>query len=478
MRRVVLAVLPFLFVGELSAQQVRGSLSSLARYIEIRPIVADTVDIALTTIDDNGRPIFEGRPVFCAAQTCTFYRPADMASAVALSHDLAATAFGFGVEGASAVIYLRARQDLGGDFVWPRSDDAFDAVLAYAELAREDFRVRLGRQRNITGLGFNSFDGLSGTYQALDALRVEAYGGRSLARALEEPHREALGPVESFIPDNNAWLFGAAAELNANQVAGSLRYQREIWGDRAALVSERAAIDVRSNAWRWASIEAAADYDVAYNRLGKAHLSLRRQLFDNELSVDVTARRYLPFFELWTIWGAFSPVPYHEFEAGAGWRANQRTVLDARAGYRRYSDTDAEVFIAPAADESWRLTLRARRQLSDPLTIDAEYRVETGFGAFLSSGEASVAWAASERLQAGIYGTAFQQILEFRTGEAAVFGLGAHVEWQITSALTATGQATLYRQSFDNRPSALNWTQKRASLGVEWSFGRDPGVAQ
>jgi hypothetical protein len=284
--------------------------------------------------------------------------------------------------------------------------------------------------------------------------------------------------VESFIPDNNAWLFGAAAELNANQIAGSVRYQREIWGDRAALVSERAAIDVRSNAWRWASIEAAADYDVAYNRLGKAHLSLRRQLFDNELSLDVTARRYLPFFELWTIWGAFSPVPYHEFEAGAGWRANQRTVLDARAGYRRYSDTDAEVFIAPAADESWRLTLRARRQLSDPLTIDAEYRVETGFGAFLSSGEASVAWAASERLQAGIYGTAFQQILEFRTGEAAVLGLGAHVEWQITSALTATGQATLYRQSFDNRPSALNWTQKRASLGVDWSFGRDPGLAQ
>ena len=462
-----------------NAQQVRGSLSSMTRYIELHPIARDTVDSLSTILDDNGRPTFEGRPVFCFGATCTYYRPADVEHAIAMSQDLSATAWGFGLPGLSATVFLRARQDVGGDFVWPRYDDAFDAVLAYAELARERYRVRAGRQRSITGLGFYSFDGVSAQAMAASWLNVELYGGRSLARALEEPRHEALGAVENFIPDNNAWLIGGAAEIHGTSgMAAAVRYQREIWSDRAALVSERASLDFRSSILGLVNVEGSADYDVAYNRLGKAHVTLRRQFLDNQLAIDATARRYLPFFELWTIWGVFSPIAYHEAEIQAGWRPTPGYDVAAQIGIRKYEDTNAEVFIAAAEDQTINLTLRGRAVLNTHLDISGEYRLERGYGAYLSSGEVSAGWSARDRLQIGVYGTAFQQILEFRTGEAVVYGLGATADYAVSHAFQISGGATLYRQGFENRPSAVDWNQKRAWLGVVWTFGRDPGLVE
>jgi hypothetical protein len=34
----------------------------------------------------------------------------------------------------------------------------------------------------------------------------------------------------------------------------------------------------------------------------------------------------------------------------------------------------------------------------------------------------------------------------------------------------------LYHQAFENRPSAMDWNQKRGAVGLEWTFGRDPGA--
>jgi hypothetical protein len=223
------------------------------------------------------------------------------------------------------------------------------------------------------------------------------------------------------------------------------------------------------------NVEAAADYDVAFNRLGKAHITLRRQFMQNRLSLEATGRRYLPFFELWTIWGVFSPVAYHEAELQAGWSATERIDLWASAALRRYEDAEAAIFIAPAEDETQRFSLRARARLNDAWVLDGEYRLEDGFGAYLSSGEASAGWTPSERLRLGAYGTAFQQILEFRTGEAVVFGAGLTVDYALTRALHLSGGGTFYHQAFENRPSSVDWSQKRGWLGIEWSFGRDPG---
>jgi hypothetical protein len=457
------------------AQQARGSLGSLARYVQVRPVTRDSVAIDLVTTDANGRTSFNDVPVICVAETCTFYRSEGTEYALASTQELAFTSWGYGIEGLSATVMARARQTLGGEFTWPQSDDAFDVVLAYGELTRDRYRLRLGRQRSLTGLGFYSFDGLTAVAQLGEQASVEVYGGRSLARALEDPRHEALGAIENFIPDNNAWLVGAAAELNAGSTAGTLRYQREIWGDRAALVSERASLDFQTGALRFAQVQGAADYDVAYNRIGKAHLTLQRRL-RNRVSIELTGTRYLPFFELWTIWGAFSPIAYHEAELQAGWHAANGRAVSASVSLRDYEDTEAPVFIAQGADRSKRLVLRARSSLPRNMSIDGEYRLETGFGAFLSSGDVMLGWSPDERLHAELSASALQQILEFRSGESVIYGLGANVRYRINHALEAAGGASYYTHGYDNRPSALDWHQKRAWLSVDWSFGRDPGL--
>ena len=458
------------------AQAVRGSVTNTARYIEIRPIARDTVDAASVTLGEDGRREFEGRPVFCVAGTCTYYRPEPVRSAIISAHDIAFTTWGYGVQGLSATVMLRVRTELG-DFTWPRYDDAFDAILVYADFNRSNYRIRAGRQRMLSGLGFYSFDGLSALYDAGSGINIEAYAGRSLARALEQPRHDALAGLEEFLPDEQAWLIGASADFSHRAGNASLRYQREIWGDRSALVSERAAVDVSTPLLRPVQITGGADYDVAYGRVGKAHLTARLPLDSARVVLELSGRRYLPFFELWTIWGVFSPVAYHEAELQAGWAARPGLDISARAALRSYQDADASVFIAGARDAARLYALRAQLRPSARISVGGEARLEDGFGGYLGSGELNVTWQPSPRFEAGIYGTAFQQILEFRTGEAVVYGLGGLANFELNRQLRLGAGGTLYVQNYDNRPSALDWNQKRAWLSLDWRFGRDPGLA-
>lgn len=477
MKRLALLLL-LCMAAPAGAQSFRGTLTNMGRYIEIRPITRDTVDSAQVTTRPDGGLDFEGRPVVCLASVCTFYRPLEVEHAITTTHDLSLTAWGFGIEGVSFTTMLRARSDAGGDFTWPRSDDPFDAILAYADFAREKYRVRAGRQRAVSGLGFYSFDGVDALYQATDAINLEFYVGRSLARALEQPRNTALGGLESFVPGEQAWLIGGASELSVGGSTVALRYQREILSNRGALLSERASIDVASSQLRPVHIEGAADYDVGFGHFGKAHLTARLPLHDNRINIEVTGRRYMPFFELWTIWGMFSPIAYHEAELQAGWAVSPWLGVWGRAAYRKYEDADAPVFVTGPKDDAKLFGLRARVDASSALRFDGDFRLENSFGAYLGSGELSAGWRAAERLRANAYVTAFQQILEFRTGEAAVLGFGASVDYDVLDDIGLSAGGTIYQQRFENRPTGTDWNQKRAWASLEWRFGRDPGMRE
>src|SRR5690606_16518664 len=238
------------FAPALHAQGVRGSAQTMVRYYEIRPLVDDTIPFADVEARGDGTFFFEGRQVVCATTAfCVRYLSGEKQGAAMLTQDVGMTAWGLGMEGLSATVQLRARADLGGDeFTWPRADDNFDAILAYAELLRGDFRVRAGRLQNTSGLGFSSYDGAHVLYTPLPQLSVQAFGGRSLARGLYEPRHEALEGIEQFFPDRNAAIVGGAIEGRPwRHTSVEARYQREIWWNRAALVSERASLDLTSS---------------------------------------------------------------------------------------------------------------------------------------------------------------------------------------------------------------------------------------
>jgi hypothetical protein len=464
----------------LAAQGVRGQATTTLRYVTIRPLERDSVPFS--AVEEVGGQFFvDGIPVHCSPGLphCVFFRAGEVAHGVVGTQDISGTAWGLGVQGLSATFLVRARANLDGDFVWPQSDDPFDAILAYAQLQRTGYRIRAGRQRTLSGLGFSGFDGLEVAVDPLPWLRAEAYGGRSLARGLHEPRHEALRGIEPFIFDQEAYLAGAFVQLLPRTgTSVGLRYQREIWANRIGLISERASVDVRTDlggVLGQTRMDGAVDWDGGFNRIGKAHVTLRSPLPQQWGWVELTGRRYLPYFEMSTIWGFFSPTPYHEAEVRTTVRAFEPVTAWASGGWRKYGDAEITVIGPPITDESVRLGLGARWVAGD-LSAFGEYRAELGFGAVLSSGDVEVRWQAIPALAVSARGSAFQQIEQFRVGENIVVGGGVGADVSLPAGLRLRSGVDVYRQQFENRPGQADWNQVRGFSVLTVPFGQDPGA--
>ncbi len=463
--------------SSLAAQGVRGTAVTNLRYLTLRPIQLDTVDRA-DVVEVDGTYLHHGSRVFCLAHTdrCVRYLPADVAEAVVATQDISATAWGLGVQGLSATVLVRARGDLGNDLSWPTASDEFDAILAYAELQRSDYRVRAGRQRTLSGLGFAGFDGVELTLFPRPGVRAQAYGGRSLARGLSEPRHEALAAIEDFVLDQDAWLYGAFVELAPRGGATvGVRYQREIWADRIGLLSERASVDVRSDLPGSFRVHGSLDYDFAFGRVGKGHVTLQGRLPGDWGWVEVTGRRYVPYFELSTIWGFFSPTEYEEAEVEATLLRFRPLTVWASAGWRTYGDPEISVIGPPITDRSRRFGLGARWS-GGPWLASAEYRLETGLGAFLSSGDMYVRFAPSEAWAVTVRGSAFQQIEQFRVGDNTVWGGGVGGEVALPWRMRLRAGVDAYAQSLDDRGLHADFGQVRAHTILTIPFGEDPGM--
>jgi hypothetical protein len=462
------------------AQGVRGNATTTVRYIELQPIVQEFVREDQITIEPNGDVTFNGIPVSCVVGLgCFYYRSTDVKHAVLGSQDVGVTAWGLGVQGLSITALMRARADLGGDLTWPRSDDRFDAILAYAELNRGDFRGRVGRQRTTSHLGLTGYDGASVLWDGVDRLEVEAYAGRSLMRGLSEPREEALRGVQEFSMDTLLTLLAGAA-VRYEPVVGTalgVRYQREIFSNRAALVSERASFEASTSQFRPLMLDGAVDYDLAFGRIGKAHLTARAPAFHG-IIVELTGRRYLPYFELNTIWGFFSPVGYHEGEVRATWRRFPAVTAWASGSYREYEEANATVIFRPIEQRGVRIAAGGSWRATQQLGVDVEYRTERGFGAYVSSADASLHFRMTPGIAFSLDGTAFQQIEQFRVGEGIVLGGGASADVRLTRDISLGGGATVYRQTYENRPGIANWNQLRGWTALRAAFGRDPGAGR
>jgi hypothetical protein len=461
--------------GPAVAQGARGQATTTVRYVSLRPIERDTVSRAEVQ-EIDGQFFFQGFPVHCTGDHCVLFRPADVVHGVVATQDISATAWGFGVQGLSATLLLRGRARLDGDFAWPQSDDPFDAILAYAQLQRSIYRVRAGRQRTMSGLGFSGFDGIEVLVAPWPWLRAEAYGGRSLARGLHEPRHEALRGIEQFVLDQEALLGGAFLQVVPRPgTTVGMRYQREIWRNRIGLISERASVDVRSDLPGPFRMDAALDYDMGFGHVGKAHLTVRGPLPQGWGWVELTGRRYMPYFEMSTIWGFFSPTEYHEAELRTTVLAFQPLTAWASAGWRKYGDAEIVVIGPPITDESVRVGLGAR-WVHGPLAATGEYRLERGFGAYLGSGDLELRWQALDGLALSARGSAFQQIEQFRVGDNVVIGAGIGADGALPGGLRLRSGVDLYHQNYDNRPSQADWNQLRAYTILTVPFGEDPGM--
>lgn len=388
------------------------------------------------------------------------------------TEDVSLTAWGFGVEGLSFSTLLRGRARFGGDLVWPRSDDELDAILAYGQLVRGDVRVRVGRQELQGGLGFSGFDGvlLRGRVSSLD---VDAYGGRSLARGLREPINEALKGLDSFVPDVSSYLMGLAAHTRTFGTDITARYHREILSDRSSLTAERGSIDLTS-VLPGARVTASLDYDFAFAQVGKSHISLSFPMSSGHWLLETTGRRYVPYFELSTIWGFFQPVAYSELEVRTAWSGRPDAGVWASLGWRTYSDAQATVVFRPLQDTGWRGGLGAQWAPAPSWVAQAQYRLDWGPGGFLSSLDASTRYARSEHLGVSVSLMSFQQIEEFRIGEGRAYGGGLSADWRLGDRTTLAGGGSVLRHAGSELDTS--WNQARAWTSLRVEIGRDPGL--
>lgn len=480
------AVRPFLLVvvglssgtGVAFAQGVRVTGVTSVQAVDLRPLVDDS--IAVTQAEGTGpyRTGPDGRLVRCieGEAFCRFRSSGQRELAAPLVQDLQAVAWGFG-QGISMQAHVRARSSLSGaDARWPRAEDSFDAIEAWLEVDRGPTRTRLGRQWATGGLGVYNYDGASLQWRR-GRSRIEAFGGRSLVAGLNDPIAGSeLGAVDDLPPDEHGWLIGLSGSTPLwTRGAASTTWQRVIRADRAALYSDRIAADA---SWRMygTSADASVAWDISGEQVNEARIRLARALRAG-VAGSIEARRHRPFFEAWSIWGAFSPVSFDELRATADWNSASRSLrVDARAARRRYGETDAGLESTPLRRDGWRAGIGSEWLPDERWLVYADYDADVGFGASRSDFVAGTRWMPDESTWIGLSASGLQHIYEFRVGTGRVTGLRADMGTRVASGIRVVADAAWYAHRPPDGGASPDWSQRRVSLRLEWTAGDDPGL--
>jgi hypothetical protein len=462
------------------AQGVRITGATWVQSIELRPWREDSVPASQVPGEGNTRRTVDGILVQCpvaATDFCYFNTSGARERTTPLLQDLTFAAWGIG-KGISAHAHIRARSSLGGEDLWPRMSDHFDALDAYLELDRPRARARLGRLWAYSGLGTYNFDGGSVLLRH-GVHAVDLYGGRALVQGLNDAYTTKLiGAVDDLPPETGGYLIGVRVRTRPTDLSAvSAVYQRIVYQDRSMLLSERAGLDA-STSIRRTTIDASLTYDVTGRHLNLARVRASRLLPLNFEGV-LEARHRRPFFETWTIWGAFAPVGFDEGRVEVDWRApNERWQLGAHAAYRVYPETGTGVDFLPLRSDGWRSGVDASWLPSEHFAGTASYAVDLGFGASRTDASLGARWTPSPRWTLGGSVTEFQSIYEFRVGTGRVTGATIDGSVRVSDDLHLVADATLFRHHLTNDAPGTDWSQRRASLRLEWAIGGDPGLAR
>jgi hypothetical protein len=458
------------------AQAVRATGVTQMRYVDIRPLAEDSVPIEETSGDGLLRRSSDGHIVRCVQGLpyCRFRRSVDPVSMAPISQDVSVSLWGLG-RGVRAYGRFRGRTVLGdGSDIWPRPDDHFDALTAYIELERSRFRVRAGRQWSSSGLGFYNYDGGAVLVRPVEGLALEAYGGRSLLRGVDETRTGgALAAVDPFAPNEGGLLIGGTARWRPRPgLAFGAEYQRDVREDRTGLFTERAAGDALWNVGRF-ELAAAIERDLATATTNELRLDLRARL-GSGFGSALLARRYRPFFEAWTIWGAFSPVAFDEVGAHGWWRPlNRALTVEAGLAWRGYDDTGTSETFGSFRSDGWRVNGSAAFRPAPSWSVQARGGADLVFGAASTDGSVRVERAFDRNAHLAASALAFQRIYEFRVTEGTVWGLGVDGALGLGPRARASGSVTWYLHAVENGGPDADWTQIRGSLTLEWVVGAE-----
>lgn len=459
-------------IAEAQGYQLRfDTRVQTAAYRGVRPDSVLAIDVV--TAPTGGSQTADGFFLRCAPGStfCFFFRPGAHRQGGPLVSSVDLTLWGMGVRGLSLRVNGRAGVDLGESEVWPGTEPAVQLLEAYAEYAVRSVTGRAGRQLLANRLGIIGMDGGRVTVRAGTGLQAELYGGLGLARATALPvSSSVLNPLDDFQPRDRQWVAGGAIGWSGRRGDVRIDYQREVERESRQFGSERAAISGELRPLdRW-SLVAGVEYDLANTWFGNADANLRYA--SPRITAAVGARQYRPHFDLWTIWGAFSPVPYHAVNASVWLRPIQRLELRGRWERYAFSPTETETPLVDVDDDGWRFSAGASFSPNEVWTIDLGYREEYGPGASSHGVEGSLTALPNPRLTFTAYASTLDRPLEFRFEETGVDVVGLDAEWRPGERVRLGVGGAHYAED-RRRPDAsgFDWNQTRLNARVTLLFG-------
>jgi hypothetical protein len=452
------------------AQGYRLRLDGQAQRAAFRGVTQDSILASdVVRAPNGGLQTPDGFAVRCPAGNafCFFFRPGPSlrGGPIVTSADL--TLWDLGVRGLRVRLNSRVGFDLGDGEVWPGTKPNGQLIEGYAEYVHRLFTARGGRQLLASQLGIVGFDGGKATFHpGRYGLEAEVYAGLGLARATAIPLTSpALNPLDEFQPRRRQILAGAAVGWSTRLAQVRLEYQREVDRESRHVGSERTAVSLDLHPWpRW-SLAAGVEYDLANTWFGNADVTLRYTA--PWITVLGGIRQYRPHFDLWTIWGAFSPVPYHAVNSAIWLRPLRGVELRARWEQYAFSPTETETPLVSVDDDGHRLGLGISYSPISSLSLDAGYREEHGPGGSSQGFEGAITFWPTTDLSLVAYGSTLERPLEFRFQDASVDALGFEAEWRPSDRLRLAVGAVHYAETRDRPDSAaFDWNQTRLTARV------------
>lgn len=462
------------------AQGFNGRARTYMSALQIRDLVLDSLPEDVVPGEGVQRTLPDGTTLTCGDAYCRYYRSGRDRGVIPVIQDLQVNVW-TGITGLRVYAHVRARESIGDwDVIWPRMEEPVEALSAWVEYRRSFYRIKAGRIWQTSSLGYYNYDGASGSFRLPFRLDLEVYGGLSLVRGLNQLHNtDLISSVEPLAPREDAYLGGFEARWRPYPaLATSFTYQREETIHSGDLYSERIAGSARF-LFKGATLTGEVKYDLATEEVNLAKLQVRAPL-GMGFRGSTELRTYTPFFPLWTIWGAFSPVGYDEARARLDWmHAGGSMAAYVYGGYRQYGDTSAD---APAEygirDDGWRIALGGRYDLTESLTTSGEYRYDEGYGATRHGGDLSVRRSIRRDLYVVVKGTAFETFSELQIGSGRVYGAGLEGAAPLGPAKIRAGAMFYKHDPQDQGPGMLDLNQARLNLSVEIPFGQDPGLSE
>lgn len=458
---------------EAAAQQYRVRLDSRMQGVSWRGLAADSIPRAQAVPQaDGGFLTPDGHAATCQQTYCYFFRSGDVLRGVPWVSQADLAAWGFGIRGLSIRANARLATDLGNATTWPGTEPELQLIEGYAEYAARGITARAGRQFLSSRLGAYGLDGGLATVRDADrGLELTAYLGWGLARGVALPVTDAaLNPLQDFQPRDRQVVAGLDAGVTSRQVDARLEYRREVDPAVDYFVSERAAASLAMRPLPQLSITAGGEYDLAFGEVGSADIGLG--WIGNGYTLSTGWRRYRPFFDLWTIWGAFSPVPHHTMHAAASVTPWRGLVLRGRGERYQFEDAGANTPTVQVEDEGWRLEYGATWSPTAAWVVDGGYHAEFGPGSSSRGFDLRATWIPAPGFWISAHGANLKRPLELRYSDADLTVLGVDAEYRPSPRWRLGAEAARWQEERD-RPDAgaLDWNQVRVAARLSFFFG-------